>query len=112
MMKRILRTLIYPRLSKFTIRTLIKRHIIQSPLLPILILLALAVPAFAAPSLSDYLPANNSYFGRGNVNFYVNATTSQSLNLVKVYMISEDAYLAGESWDTYTMTCAGGPEDR
>ncbi|MBI4174965.1 MAG: hypothetical protein HY517_04945 [Candidatus Aenigmarchaeota archaeon] len=76
----------------------------------IFLLVLLAAPAFAAPSLSSYLPPNNSFFGRGNVNFYVNVTTAQTLNSVKLFVISEDAFNSGEPWDTYTMTCAGGPE--
>lgn len=60
----------------------------------------------AAPVITDYLPPNNSFFGRGNVNFYVNVTSSVSLSSATVFMISEDALINGEPWDSYAMSCA------
>ncbi len=76
----------------------------------VLILLLFVLPVVHSAALTDYLPANNSYFGKGNVNFYVNVTTSVTLNSVKLFIISQDAYQSGEQWDTNTMTCTGGPE--
>ncbi len=60
----------------------------------------------AAPLMFDSLPANNSYFGRGSVYFFVNITsTSLDTNNVWLSLISEDAYMNNESWDNYTMQC-------
>ena len=74
----------------------------------LLLVVLMLLPGVQAASLSNYLPANNSYFGRGNVSFYVNVTSS-SLDYARLYLISEDAYINGEPWDTYTMQCSGNP---
>ena len=60
----------------------------------------------AAPLMFDPLPANDSYFGRGSVYFYINITSaSLDTNNVWLSLISEDAYMNNESWDKYTMQC-------
>ena len=74
----------------------------------IFLVVFMLLPGVYAASLSNYLPANNSYFGRGNVSFYVNVT-SPSLDYARLFIISEDAYINGEPWDTYTMQCSGNP---
>lgn len=70
----------------------------------LVIAMLLAMPVYAAPTLSNNTPVNGSYFGRGSVNFYVNVTYA-SLNYVRLFLISEDAYMNGEPWDTYDMSC-------
>ena len=63
--------------------------------------------ANAAPTLSDSYPRNNSFFGRGAVNFSINVSSSTlDTNSVRLFVISEDAYQNSEPWSTYLMQCS------
>ena len=74
--------------------------------------LALSVHVNAAPSIFGPMPTNNSFSGRGSINFSVNVTSSSlDTSTVRLFVISEDAYIHGETWDNYTMQCASYQQD-
>ncbi|MBI2547598.1 MAG: hypothetical protein HYW23_04105 [Candidatus Aenigmarchaeota archaeon] len=61
----------------------------------------------ATPLLHDPQPSNNVYIGGGTKTLSINITEN-SLNAgsVLLYIISQNAYQQGDSWDNYTMPCA------
>lgn len=74
--------------------------------------LFLASYANAVPTLSDPVPHNNSYFGRGTINFSINVSSSTlDTSIVRLFVISEDAYNNGEAWNNYTMQCSSYATD-
>ena len=78
----------------------------------IIVGLFLASYASAAPTLFDPYPQNNSYFGRGTINFSINVSSSTlDTSIVRLFVISEDAYINNEAWNNYTMQCSSYAAD-
>jgi len=75
-------------------------------------LILLPSVALAAPFLHDPFPSNNSYTGGGTGVISINIT-DDNLNTSSVLLriISLNAYQQGESWDVYSMSCAGSPAE-
>ncbi len=75
-------------------------------------LILLPSVALAAPFLHDPFPSNNSYTGGGTGVISINIT-DDNLNTSSVLLriISLNAYQQGESWDVYSMPCAGSPAE-
>ncbi len=64
--------------------------------------------ALASPFLHDPFPSNNTYIGGGTGVISINITDDNlNANSVSLHIISLNAYQQGESWDTYSMSCAG-----
>ena len=82
-------------------------NIIMKPIVIFLFsLIFLSSITSAAPFLHNPLPANNSFFSGGEINFTINITEADlNASSVTLHLISLDAYQQDENWENYIMDC-------